>query len=226
MNMTMPKEPRFDRGFGVVLGTLFGSLIYYQSSGEAVLFGLFGVIIAAFLFFLFRYRTIETVASRVSFLLTGVLYAGVLITPLALMRRRADGAGWIYICLTSAWLSDTGAYFAGRFIGKYIPAKLWEAISPKKTWVGGVGGLLGSVLALSVAKLWYLPKLSWLDVALIAGPANILGQLGDLAESLIKRSVGVKDSGVLLPGHGGMLDRIDALIFVVPYVYVYAQLRF
>jgi phosphatidate cytidylyltransferase len=226
MNMTMPKEPRFDRGFGVVLGALYGSLIYYFPTGQATLFGLFGVTLAGFLFFLFRHGAIETVATRVSFLLTGVLYAGVLITPLALMKRRDDGSALIYICLTSAWLSDTGAYFAGRFIGKYIPAKLWETISPKKTWAGGFGGLGGSFLALSIAKLWYLPTLSWLDVALIAVPDNILGQLGDLCESLIKRSVGVKDSGVLLPGHGGMLDRIDALIFVVPYVYAYAQLRF
>jgi phosphatidate cytidylyltransferase len=92
--------------------------------------------------------------------------------------------------------------------------------------IGGFGGLLGSLASLAAAKLWYLPALSWLDVVCIAVPANILGQLGDLCESLIKRSVGVKDSGVLLPGHGGMLDRIDALLLVVPYVYIYAQLRF
>ena len=226
MNMTMPREPVFDRGFGVVLGVLYGTLISYQPTGQAALFGLWAVTIASFLFFLFRHGVIETVATRVAALLTGIFYAGVLITPLALLKRRDDGAGWIYICLTSAWLSDTGAYFFGRFIGKHIPAKLWEAISPKKTWIGGFGGLLFSGIALTIAKLWYLPKLEWIDVACIAIPANILGQLGDLCESLIKRSVGVKDSGVLLPGHGGMLDRIDALIFVVPYVYAYAQLRF
>lgn len=226
MNMTMPKEPVFDRAFGVVIGALYGTLICFYPTGQAALFGLFALTIAAFLFFLFRHGVIETVATRVSFLLTGVLYAGVLITPLALMKRRDDGAALIYICLTSAWLSDTGAYFAGRFIGKYIPAKLWETVSPKKTVIGSFGGLGGSLIALTIAKLWYLPMLSWTDVVCIAVPANILGQLGDLCESLIKRSVGVKDSGVLLPGHGGMLDRIDALIFVVPYVYAYAQLRF
>ena len=85
---------------------------------------------------------------------------------------------------------------------------------------------IGSLVALTIAKLWYLSFLSWGDVLAIAIPANLLGQLGDLVESLIKRSVGVKDSGVLLPGHGGMLDRIDALILVVPYVYAYARWRF
>jgi phosphatidate cytidylyltransferase len=226
MNMTIPKEPVVDRAFGVVLGVGYASLICYRPTGQAPLFGLWAVTILCFLYFLFRHGVIETVASRVAFVLTGIFYAGVLITPLALMKFRADGAGLIYICLTSAWLSDTGAYFAGRFIGKYIPAKLWETVSPKKTWVGGCGGMAGSFLALTIAKLWYLPALGWDDVVFIAVPANLLGQLGDLCESLIKRSVGVKDSGVLLPGHGGMLDRIDALIFVVPYVYVYAQLRF
>jgi phosphatidate cytidylyltransferase len=226
MNMTMPKEPVIDRAFGVVLGLGYGTLVCLVPSERTVLFGLWATTVLGFLYFLFRHGAIETVASRVSYLLAGVLYAGVLIAPLALVKRRPDGAAWIYICLSSAWLSDTGAYFAGRFIGKYWPKKLWETISPKKTWAGGFGGMAGSILALSVAKLWYLPVLTWADVVAIAVPANILGQLGDLAESLIKRSVGVKDSGVLLPGHGGMLDRIDALLFVIPYAYAYAQLRF
>jgi phosphatidate cytidylyltransferase len=224
--MTLPKEPLLDRGFAVVLGLGYVIPLAWWPNERVVLFGLWGVTVLAFLFFLFRHGTIETVAARVSFVLTGILYAGALITPLALMKHRSDGGAWIYICLTSAWLSDTGAYFAGRFIGKLWGAKLWPTISPKKTWAGGFGGLFGSLVALGIAKYFYLPILSWTDVALIAIPANILGQLGDLCESLIKRSVGVKDSGVLLPGHGGMLDRIDALIFVVPYVYAYAQLRF
>src|SRR5262249_38276669 len=95
-------------------------------------------------------------------------------------------------------------------------------VSPKKTIIGGVGGMIGSFGALVLAKLWYLPSLTWIDCVLIAVPANILGQMGDLCESLLKRSVGVKDSGKLLPGHGGMLDRIDALLFTAPYVYAYA----
>ena len=86
--------------------------------------------------------------------------------------------------------------------------------------------MLGSLGAVVVAKIWYLPTLTWMDVVLVAVPANILGQAGDLCESLIKRSFGVKDSGALLPGHGGMLDRVDALSFAVPYIYAYVICRF
>ena len=182
------------------------------------------VTMAAFLFYLFRYRTIETVAQRVASMLMGVLYVGLLLTFLALLKKRGvDGGAWVYITLTCTWFSDTGAYFAGRFIGPLWPVKLYESVSPKKTVIGAAGGLAFSFGALALAKLWYLPSLSWADCALVAVPANLLAQTGDLCESLLKRSVGVKDSGNLLPGHGGMLDRIDALLFVVPYIYCYAR---
>ena len=125
------------------------------------------------------------------------------------------------LVLLVAWIADTGAYFAGRFLGK---TKLYEAVSPKKTWAGAWGGLAGSVLGAAVLKVVHSDELTWLDVVLIAMPGGILGQLGDLAESLIKRSVGVKDSGALLPGHGGMLDRIDAVLFIAPYAYAYLTL--
>lgn len=229
MNMTMPKEPVAARALGVLAGVGYGLVLSLCPSSTAALLGLCAVTILGFLYFLFRHGAIETVATRVSLWLAGVLYAGVLIVPLALFKAPHGPAGgglWIYVCLTSAWFSDTFAYFAGRFLGPFFPAKLWPSVSPKKTWIGSIGGLVGSLVALAVAKRYYLPQLDWVDVFVIAVPANILGQLGDLAESLIKRSVGVKDSGVLLPGHGGMLDRIDALLLVVPYVYGYAVYRF
>ena len=229
MNMTLPKEPVAGRALGVLVGVAYGLLLSLYPQPAAVLLGLCAVTMLGFLYFLFQHGEIETVATRISLWLAGIVYAGVLIVPLALFKASGGPSGgglWIYLCLTSAWFSDTFAYFAGRFLGPFVPAKLWPSVSPKKTWIGSFGGLLGSLVALAVAKLWYLPQLEWLDVFLLGVPANILGQLGDLAESLIKRSVGVKDSGVLLPGHGGMLDRIDALLLVVPYVYGYAIYRF
>ncbi|HEU4728775.1 MAG TPA: phosphatidate cytidylyltransferase [Kofleriaceae bacterium] len=176
------------------------------------------------LYYLFRFRDIPSVAGRYAATVTGIVYAGHLTTYLAKLKLiDPDHAGdTVLIVLIVAWLADTGAYFAGRFLGN---AKLYEAVSPKKTWAGAWGGLAGSLIGVAALKLATAHYLSWVDVVLIAIPGGILGQLGDLTESLIKRSVGVKDSGSLLPGHGGLLDRIDAVLFIAPYVYGYLVLR-
>jgi phosphatidate cytidylyltransferase len=224
-NMTLAKEPVSERGFGVLLGMAMAAIVYwYDSSPHVILAGVVGVTIGAFLFLLFRYRDMDTVAARVAHLVIGVFYVGVLLAFVALLKKRgSDGGAWVFITLTCTWFSDTGAYFAGRFIGPAWPKKLYESVSPKKTLIGGFGGVAASFGALALAKAWYLPSLTWVDCALVAIPANVLGQCGDLCESMLKRSVGVKDSGALLPGHGGMLDRIDALLFVAPYIYFYAR---
>ena len=122
------------------------------------------------------------------------------------------------MCLMFAWLADTGGYFFGRFLGK---RKLYEAVSPKKTRAGFVGALVGAEVGALAGHFGYLrsiPLLHALALGLICGA---FGQFGDLVESLLKRSTGIKDSGSIVPGHGGMLDRIDALIVVSPIVYLY-----
>jgi phosphatidate cytidylyltransferase len=176
------------------------------------------------LYFLFRFRDIPTVAGRYAATITGIFYAGYLTTYLAKLKLIDPGQGGdtVLIVLIIAWVADTGGYFAGRYLGK---ARLYEAVSPKKTWAGAWGGLAGSLIGVAALKLISAHWLTWLDVALLAIPGGILGQLGDLTESLIKRSVGVKDSGSLLPGHGGILDRIDAVLFIAPYVFAYLVIR-
>ena len=118
------------------------------------------------------------------------------------------------------WLSDTGAYFVGSMIGK---RRLFERISPKKSWEGFFGGLIFA-LASSQALAWYAPeigKLTWLGLALTV---VLFGTWGDLIESLLKRTIGVKDSGNILPGHGGMLDRFDSVMLAAPASYIYIEL--
>ncbi len=225
--MTMKGADTVERAVVVLIGCAVGAELYWIGD-TAFALTLAGAAIATLLFFLFRYRDIEAVAVRMIAALAGYVYVALLLAYLALAKARpaGDGAKWVYIMLTVAWLSDTGAYFAGRFLGPLWPRKLYPSVSPKKTVIGMFGGIGGSYLALLIAKLWYFPSLSWADTVLIAVPANLLGQMGDLVESLVKRSVGVKDSGALLPGHGGMLDRIDALLFVAPAVYAYARWLF
>jgi phosphatidate cytidylyltransferase len=131
------------------------------------------------------------------------------------------GADMVIFVLLVVWLGDTGAYFAGRFLGK---KKLYPAVSPKKTWAGAFGGLAFSALAAAAVKLTLIESLPWLHAFGMALPGAALGQMGDLVESLVKRSTGVKDSGAILPGHGGILDRVDAVLFFAPYVYLYWML--
>ena len=181
-------------------------------------------VVAPGLYFLFRFRDLASVAGRYAATVTGILYAGYLTTYLAKLKLvdPRQGGDTVLLVLIVAWVADTGGYFAGRYLGN---TRLYEAVSPKKTWAGAWGGLAGSVIGVAALKLVSAHYLTWLDVALIAIPGGILGQLGDLTESLIKRSVGVKDSGDLLPGHGGVLDRIDAVLFIAPYVYGYLMIR-
>jgi phosphatidate cytidylyltransferase len=237
--MLLPAE---DRRAALVLGGLAVAAFYwldpvavagYGSSLPRVLIGAVSAgstipvllaVVAPGLYYLFRFRDIPSVAARYAATVTGIFYAGCLLTYLAKLKLiDPNQAGdTVLIVLLVAWLADTGGYFAGRFLGN---AKLYEAVSPKKTWAGAWGGIAGSVVGVAGLKLISAHYLSWVDVALIAIPGGILGQLGDLTESMIKRSAGVKDSGALLPGHGGLLDRIDAVLFIAPYVYGYLVIR-
>jgi phosphatidate cytidylyltransferase len=235
--MTLPPE---DRGAALVLGGLASAGAYWtspvalavyhnsQALDIATLAGwpivLLLAVVVPGLYYLFRFRDIPSVAGRLTATVTGIVYAGFLTTILALLKASDTdyGGDRVLVVLIIAWVADTGGYFAGRFLGK---TKLYEAVSPKKTWAGAWGGLGGSLAGVAILKLVSFHDLSWLDVVLLAVPGGVLGQMGDLAESLIKRSVGVKDSGALLPGHGGILDRIDAVLFIAPYVYAYLMIK-
>lgn len=118
------------------------------------------------------------------------------------------------------WLDDTGAYLAGSLIGKH---KLFERISPKKSWEGFFGGLILS-LASSQAFAWFAPEINRMNWLGLAATVVLFGTWGDLIESLLKRTLGVKDSGNVLPGHGGMLDRFDSVMLAVPASYIYIEL--
>jgi len=209
------------RAVGVVT-TLSVSLALYFKGGDprAVLTLFFVVPLVGLMVPLWRLGEIPSSALRTFAGVAGPLYVGGLLASLAMLRRDAEAVGphYVLLCLTFAWLADTGGYFFGRFLGK---RKLYEAVSPKKTRAGFVGALLGAEVGALLAHFVYLPSLTLahgLALGLVAGG---FGQLGDLVESLLKRSTGIKDSGSIVPGHGGMLDRIDALIIVAPIVYLY-----
>jgi phosphatidate cytidylyltransferase len=153
---------------------------------------------------------------RVGMAVLGAAYPGILLAMVVRLRQLPDGVAWLFLTLVVTWLNDTGAYFAGRAYGR---RKLYPRISPSKTWEGAAGGLAASVIgALLVKALGWLPQLPWWGSVLVGAGAAVLGPVGDLSESMLKRAYGAKDSSGLLPGHGGVLDRVDALLFTAPFV--------
>jgi len=177
---------------------------------------------------------LEGSAGRVALDLLGVSYLGLTLPSLLELRALSLGAGgeasawgWVLLAMLVTFGGDTGGYFAGRALGGKLTGgrRLAPSLSPKKTWEGFAGGLLLGVGGAFAARAWCeaCGGLSALDCLVLGGVGVPLGVAGDLFESMLKRSAGVKDSGTLIPGHGGVLDRIDALLFVAPFVLFYVR---
>ena len=130
------------------------------------------------------------------------------------------GGTIVLTVFVSIWMCDSLAYFAGRLLGKH---KLFERVSPNKTWEGAIAGYVGAVATFLVSQHYFLSFMSVGSALACGSIVGIFGQLGDLAESLLKRDAGVKDSSALIPGHGGVLDRFDSLLFVSPLLYLYLR---
>ncbi len=212
------KEERF---FAIVLGVVHNLyLLFCPEADRFALLELTAVLLSVFIFHCLKPKeNMEEIAQRISLTLLGILYISTLGAFVGLTRELPYGIFWVFGLLAMTWLNDTAAYFIGHRFGKHLMA---EKISPKKTWEGFFGGFLGSFAGFFL--FWRL-----LDNPLTLGQGLILtllvgviGPIGDLCESMIKRSFGVKDSGNIIPGHGGMLDRIDALLFTAPMVYFFA----
>jgi phosphatidate cytidylyltransferase len=178
------------------------------------------VVLLLLTFALSRGKDHESVAAAAATLL-GATYLGVLggtIAALRLLPPPDEGAWRLTLLLVVVVFSDTLAFFVGNGLGRH---RLAPAVSPGKTVEGAVGGLLGGVLGALLVRHLGLPDLSLAHAAALGGAVAAMGIVGDLDESLLKRWAGVKDSGTLFPGHGGMLDRLDSLLFGAPVLYYY-----
>lgn len=173
----------------------------------------FGLLTA---FFLYKYKSLDSVYDLFSKLVLGVVYIGLLGSHVLLLRLLPEGASWLIIASAITSCSDSGAYFVGKRFGK---KKLCPNISPNKTVEGAVGGVLSGLLAALFFGVILLenPNLIFLVTASVV--LGCVGIAGDLTESIIKRGTGTKDSGRCLAGHGGVLDRVDSLLFVAPVLY-------
>ena len=157
--------------------------------------------------------------------LLGILYFGMFASTLLSIREfyqfnYTQGGLLIISIFASIWICDSAAFFGGTSLGKH---KLFTRVSPNKSWEGAIFGLLFAVIAMVISKVIIIDFLSWLDVIIIGIIVGIIGQIGDLIESLFKRDAGVKDSSALIPGHGGIFDRFDSLLYSAPAVFLYIK---
>jgi phosphatidate cytidylyltransferase len=220
-NMTHPGD-RASQLMGLGLAAVTSVATYLSNADSRILATMIICVpLAGPLLTLVRLGDMKTAALRACALGFGPLFVGIPITLLAVLRRDlgAEGPGYVVLTIMFAWFGDTGGYFAGRFLGK---RKLYEAVSPKKTVEGAIGSLAGSVFGAVLAHVWFLPGLSLAHGIPLALVAGAFGQAGDLGESVLKRSFGVKDSGAIVPGHGGILDRVDALMLTSAVTYLYS----
>lgn len=209
-------------GLGVAVAALGLSLL------GAVLLGFLppailalGIMAVLLLYIAALFRKTAHPIQDVAYSLFGIIYAAIPFMFFMALGFVADSyEAYIPLgFLILLWTNDTGAYLAGRSMGR---RKLFERISPNKTWEGFIGGVLLAVVAAVILSHYFgiLPLWCWVGMALIVG---IFGTLGDLVESMLKRNLGVKDSGNILPGHGGLLDRFDGLLMAAPFVYLFLR---
>jgi phosphatidate cytidylyltransferase len=173
---------------------------------------------AALLLNLLRIREHGPDMVAVGGVVLGILYVPLLMSHFILVRHTREGVLWIFFILILAFCGDIAAYYVGRTLGR---RKLLPEVSPGKTVEGTIGLIAGSIAGCLVFRQFFFPELSVVHAAMLGLMGSIIGQLGDLSESALKRVAGVKDSGWLLPGHGGFLDRLDCLMFIAPFVYYY-----
>lgn len=192
------------------------------SNATGPLLVMVGCLLLLFLWHLARYGMTDHILPDLAADALALLYLPLLLGHLVWLRGLPQGEWWVLWLLAVIFAGDTTAFYIGRTWGR---RKLYPAVSPGKTWEGTVGGLAGSLAAGALAGWWLLPGMPLLPLLPLALVLGLVGVLGDLCESMLKRQAQVKDASRLLPGHGGMLDRLDSILFAGPVV-VYARVFF
>ena len=220
-------RPLYAASVGLTVIVVFDAYVKLNMVGWGITLG----VLAPLAWLTFRPRDLGRGAVDWAITLAGPFYLGWTLAHFVLLRQLIDGLVWVGVALLGTWAADTGAYFAGRALGRH---KLYPRVSPGKTWEGVAGGILLSVVAvtawLALAEGYGLARgpaagiSPWVHGVILGVLISAVAVLGDLSESYLKRATGVKDTSQLIPGHGGVLDRLDSLVFSAPMVYYYVVL--
>ena len=229
--MAFPND-RWDRGFGLAAGTLLLSAMLVPTQ-ERFAMALAAVVVAGLVMALARKEDLRHGVDALGLTLLGSLYTAFLLPhyvwmhalpdPVVLDAVEPGGWRWVILTIVIAMAGDVGGYFGGRWFGRH---KLMPTVSPGKTVEGSAAAVVANLLGGIFCKLAFFPTLRGLEMVGLALAVGCLAQVGDLCESMLKRAFGAKDSGWIIPGHGGVLDRIDSLVFPAPLVYYYARFFF
>lgn len=222
-NMTAAKGYQLPKYLGYLLSWVILLSAYWGKSALASLLTLTLSLIVLLLAQLLYKEELFLRLESAAITYFGLVYVAWLMTFLLLVRQLPLGQPLVFYLFLVTWANDTGAFYAGRTWGK---RKLSPVISPNKTVEGALGGILLGVGASFLAKYWFFSRLTLLECLYLGLLLGFCGQLGDLTESMLKRCTQVKDAGTAIPGHGGILDRVDSLLFTAPVLYLYAVIFF
>jgi phosphatidate cytidylyltransferase len=216
-HMTMPEGGGKRKIGGIALGIILCGLFQWVPPAVIILF-LGATIVILFFGYALSSEELPKLPNYLGITVLGIIYVPFLLSHVTLINRLPRGVFWVFLLLATVWVGDTFALCIGSWWGRH---KLSPQISPHKTIEGFFACFAGAILTVFACKFLFLPTLTAVD-ALAAGIGIALfGQLGDLSESMIKRGAKVKDSGSLIPGHGGMLDRLDSFLFAAPFLYYF-----
>ena len=218
MGMKVPSS-RALRAWGSISSVIFGYAVIFVHDASVLYAAVWIIILGAMAWSLLQEDPLHDASVRIGWLLGTPIYVGGTLSAVAMVREFDPTGAWVLLTMVLAWGSDTSAYFVGR---KFGTTKLAPRISPKKTLEGSAGGLAAAVVG-AVIMSAFLPGMTILDAIALGILGGAAGQAGDLMVSVLKRSSGVKDSGGILPGHGGILDRVDALAFTAPATWAYGH---
>jgi phosphatidate cytidylyltransferase len=212
-----------DRVFGTVLGALIVLEFYHPMlAGLGKFFPVAACVLLIMISRLFSSRPVDNALEDVAAAVLGVFYVALLFAYQIAIRSGVDGKQWLVFLYFIIWASDIGAYSIGIPFGRH---RLYEKVSPKKSIEGFLGALTASAGMALLCRIWFMPPLGIGEAVGIALLLATVGTIGDLVESLFKRAAGVKDSGSIIPGHGGILDRMDSMMFAAPVLYYYLNVR-